>query len=237
MMEGSSKLGRTSARVTQCEPRLALRRAFCTGCPLLFYTQLSFPEYTVQVVVRKSMGGNAFKQILPQASFPRMPPAIYKAMKATLLPLVEQFYALAVVPPEAPEKPDYGDLDIVVTYPHSDDAVDRVKEAIRATHYLPQEGRGTSNFAIPVDAFDLPADSASDGAFSLSAQDTYIQVDVNVCADRERWERTVFLHSYGDTGLILGVIGRSAGVSLGVNGLKVSIIASPSVAHEPDCTC
>ena len=181
------------------------------------------------------MGGNAFNQTLPQASFPRMPPATYKALKATLLPLVEQFYALVVVPPEAPEKPDYGDLDFVVAYPHSDDVVDRVKEAIRAAHYLPQEGRGTSSFAIPVDAFDLPVDSASEGAFSLSAQDTYIQVDVNVCADRESWERTVFLHSYGDTGMILGVIGRSVGVALGVHGLKVSIV-SPFLAPQPDCT-
>ena len=170
-----------------------------------------------------------------------MPPAIYKALKATLFPLVKQFYELAVVPPEAPEKPDHGDLDIVVAYPHSDDAVDRVKDSIRAAHYLPQEGRGTSNFAIPVGAFDLPAESESGSAFSLSAQDTYIQVDVNVCADRESWERTVFLHSYGDTGMILGVIGRSAGVSLGVNGLKVrsiSLLSSCELTifhpvHEP----
>lgn len=163
------------------------------------------------------MGGNAFNQTLPQASFPRMPPATYKALKATLLPLVEQFYDLVAVPPEAPEKPDHGDLDFVVAYPHSDDGADCVKAAIRAAHYLPQEGRGTSSFAIPVGAFDLPANDA----FSLSAQDTYIQVDVNVCADRESWERTLFLHSYGDTGMILGVIGRSAGVALGVHGLKV----------------
>ncbi|EPT05204.1 hypothetical protein FOMPIDRAFT_69174 [Fomitopsis schrenkii] len=140
------------------------------------------------------MGGNAFNQTLPQASFPRMPPATYKALKATLLPLVEQFYDLVAVPPEAPEKPDHGDLDFVVAYPHSDDGADCVKAAIRAAHYLPQEGRGTSSFAIPV--------------------------DVNVCADRESWERTLFLHSYGDTGMILGVIGRSAGVALGVHGLK-----------------
>ncbi|KZT73817.1 hypothetical protein DAEQUDRAFT_661533 [Daedalea quercina L-15889] len=159
-----------------------------------------------------------------------MSPTTYESLKAVLLPLIEQLFDFVVVPPEAPEKADYGDLDFVVTSPRSEDALDRVQVALRAAYSLRSEGRGTSNFAMPANAFDLAKDENQGGALSQELQNTYIQVDVNVCPDKETWERTVFLHAYGDTGMILGVIGRAAGVSLGVNGLK---LANPLPTNPP----
>jgi len=171
------------------------------------------------------MGGNAFKQIAPNAAFPRMSPPTYKSLKATLLPRIQGLYELVAVPPETPEKADHGDLDFVVAYPRGDRILDRVKDALDAVYSLPQEGRGTSNFAVLADASTLGVGEAQMGVSSDGLQNTYFQVDVNVCADREDWQRTVFLHSYGDTGMILGVIGRSVGVSLGVLGLKVGFLS------------
>ncbi|KAH9841529.1 uncharacterized protein C8Q71DRAFT_700317 [Rhodofomes roseus] len=168
------------------------------------------------------MGGNAFNQHVPDAVFPRMSPATYKSLKAILLPRMEQLYEQVAVPPEAPEKTDHGDLDFVVTQPRTEGTLDRVKDALKAVYSLPQEGRGTSNYAIPADAFDLDMGEGQEGTSSNGLQNTHFQVDVNVCADREDWERTVFLHSYGDTGMILGVIGRGAGLSFGIGGLKLA---------------
>ena len=53
------------------------------------------------------MGGNAFHNILPGA-FPRLPPLLYRLLKARLLPRLKPFYEHIAVPAEAPEKPDHG---------------------------------------------------------------------------------------------------------------------------------
>ncbi|KAH9936276.1 uncharacterized protein B0H18DRAFT_950623 [Fomitopsis serialis] len=126
------------------------------------------------------MGGNAFKQIVPNATFPRMSPTTYKSLKATLLPRIQGLYELVAVPPETPEKADHG-----------------------CSQCCPQPaagGQGTSNFAVLADALKLDVGEDQMGLSSDGLQNTYFQVDVNVCADREDWQRTVFLHSYGDTG-------------------------------------
>lgn len=167
------------------------------------------------------MGGNAFKQMLPTASFHRMRPSVYQALKTTLLPLVQSRYELVAVPHESPQKPDHGDLDFVVARPRPGTSPEFMQKMLRATYSLPQEGNRTSNYAVPVDAFDLNADRKSDYAGNGEETDEFYQVDVNVCADDAEWERTIFLHSYGDLGMILNVLARGAGLSLSVHGLKV----------------
>lgn len=49
----------------------------------------------------------------------------------------------------------------------------------------------------------------------------YFQVDIHVCMDKDEWDRIMFYNSYGDLGMILGLIGKNAGLSLGSKGLKV----------------
>ncbi|KZT12016.1 uncharacterized protein LAESUDRAFT_621344, partial [Laetiporus sulphureus 93-53] len=143
------------------------------------------------------MGGNAFRQILPDTSFPRMTPHLYKSLKASLMPRIEDMYELAAVPAEAPGKVDYGDLDFVVSRPRADVTLEMVKSALGAVHSIPFEGNRTSHFAI------------------------FHQIDVNVCADEYEWERTVFLHSYGDMGMILSLFARGVGLTLSPHGLKL----------------
>jgi len=41
-----------------------------------------------------------------------------------------------------------------------------------------------------------------------------------VCSDQAEWERVVFFHAYGDLGMILGLIARNNGLTLGTGGLK-----------------
>lgn len=108
------------------------------------------------------MGGSAFSSTLQQSAFPRLPPAVYANLKARLLPKLQNLYSFVVVPYEAPEKTDYGDLDFVVAGPKSKrpstgsttDSVnvphEIVQEAIGARYTIPMEGNRTSNFAVAV---------------------------------------------------------------------------------------
>ncbi|KXN81778.1 hypothetical protein AN958_03704 [Leucoagaricus sp. SymC.cos] len=121
------------------------------------------------------MGGNAFGAILQSTAFPRLPPAVYNALKARIIPLLDGLYMHVDVPREAPEKPDYGDLDLMVCLPRrptiptqispESDITENgagnakisinvpheiVATAIKARHVIPMEGNRTSNFAVPI---------------------------------------------------------------------------------------
>ncbi|CCM01876.1 uncharacterized protein FIBRA_03947 [Fibroporia radiculosa] len=164
------------------------------------------------------MGGNAFNQTLSSAIFPRMSPECYQTLKAALLPYVQPLYELVAVPNEAPGKADHGDIDFVVAHPKPGTSLELVRQALKATHSLLQEGNRTSNFAVSTTAFDHVYRASEHGRDDF---ETFYQVDVSVCADKGEWERTVFLHSYGDLGMILSVLARAAGLSLSVHGLKL----------------
>ena len=100
------------------------------------------------------MGGSAFSASRPSSVFPRIPPAVYAALKARLFPKLLELYTYVGVPTEAPEKNDHGDLDFLVAIPTAPftDYVphDHVKDAIGAEHLIPMDGNRTSHYAIPV---------------------------------------------------------------------------------------
>jgi len=100
------------------------------------------------------MGGSAFSAILESSAFPRMPRAVYLALKARLSPTILEFYGWVGVPPEAPDKKDHGDLDLLVAIPkppHSSFVPHEIiKQAIGATHAVPMDGNRTSNYAVPI---------------------------------------------------------------------------------------
>ena len=100
------------------------------------------------------MGGSAFSAILTSAAIPRLPPPVYRALKERLFPRIAEFYAWVGVPHEAPDKKDYGDLDLLVAIPkppHSSSVPHEIiKQAIGATHLVPMDGNRASNYAVPV---------------------------------------------------------------------------------------
>jgi len=109
------------------------------------------------------MGGNAFNAILTSSAFPRLPPAVYDAVKARFLPRIQNLYRFVAVPVEAPGKLTHGDLDIVVACPklneeqYSQPAAaivnvphPIVQKVLGARHVNPMEGNRTSNFAVPI---------------------------------------------------------------------------------------
>ncbi|KAF8195582.1 hypothetical protein BJ912DRAFT_957473 [Pholiota molesta] len=140
------------------------------------------------------MGGSAFSAILAASAFPRLPPAVYQALKASILPRISQFYAHVTVPLEAPEKVDHGDLDLLVTNPKPEYG-----------SAVPHE---TSNYAVPIKSGEWgPLGHAIDEQQNRADADDgeiYYQVDVHVCSDKSEYDRISFFHSYGDMGMILG---------------------------------
>lgn len=193
------------------------------------------------------MGGNAFAAILGPSAFPRMPPAVYDALKRQMVPKLQELYLHVAVPLEAPEKTSHGDLDIVVAGPKIDvdfaahegaDAAMNVphvvvQEAIGARYVNPLQGNRTSNFAVPIARGGWgPFDHAQEedvARRAMEGEDIFYQVDVNVCTDKEEFERRMFFHAYGDLGMIMGLIGRNAGLALGEKGLRISDPPNPPI--------
>jgi len=63
------------------------------------------------------MGGNAFNRHDPPLPTPRMPPDIYKQILEQTLATLRQHYENVGSPVEAPGKPTFGDIDIMVSTP------------------------------------------------------------------------------------------------------------------------
>ncbi|KAJ3512081.1 hypothetical protein NMY22_g15440 [Coprinellus aureogranulatus] len=199
------------------------------------------------------MGGSAFRATLGQSAFPRIPPSVYEPLKGRLYSRISELYTYVSVPKEAPEKEDYGDLDFLVTEPRfqlSKTAEDPslpggvsevpdglsaahvlVKRALRAKHVIPWEGNRTSNYAVPVQMGEWEpfgyGQLEMQRRSEATASEIFYQVDIHVCKDKEEWSRIDFFHSYGDMGMMLGLIARNIGLRLGETGLKLPISGNP----------
>jgi len=179
------------------------------------------------------MGGNAFSERLPTAVFPRMPPAFYGLLKARIVPRLEALYHLVAVPPEAPGKVDYGDLDIVVCQPKNvkegvalSECVTfaEIEQALGSVHSIPLSGDRTSNYAIPikqdeVQHFSLDPEAVREEKLDLAQ--LYIQIDLHFSEDVESWKSRILFQSYGELGMILGMLARIVGLTWTVGGLKL----------------
>ena len=191
------------------------------------------------------MGGGAFSAL----SIPRIPPAVYKNLKARLYPKLVELYTWVGVPIEGPEKLDHGDVDFLVAIPKNQSNLpvshQVIKEILGAEFMVPMEGNRTSNYAIPI----FPGEWAPFGhsseeedkrkkatngqifyqvinltieyLISISKLKLCFQIDIHVCLDKDEWDRIMFYHSYGDLGEILGMFSKHLGLSLGTKGIRV----------------
>ncbi|KAK0464571.1 uncharacterized protein EV420DRAFT_1760578 [Desarmillaria tabescens] len=169
------------------------------------------------------MGGSAFTTIGP---FPRLSRALYAALKARHTASLGTVYTQVCTPLEAPEKQDHGDIDFLVYSPDQArlPSHDTVKDLLGAVHVLPMPGPRTSNYAIPI-----PEDE-----FNSQMYVGWYQVDVHVCGSLEEFARVRFFHSYGDMGMILGLVARHSGLHLGVHGLKYPNPPNPGIMLSTD---
>ncbi|KAI5205340.1 hypothetical protein E4T39_03063 [Aureobasidium subglaciale] len=170
------------------------------------------------------MGGNAF----PDLVVPRMVPQAYQRVKQFALESLSKHHPDATNMPEAPEKMDYGDVDLILELsPSKPFLYKQVALGFGTEHVKPNH---------PIYSFAVPLQDKYDGL------QTFGQVDVQVCSPGYRsW--TVFLHGYGDLGSILGVFNYGYGFTSRNDGFYVRIKEQEAqnwsasqvfLSHDPD---
>jgi len=157
------------------------------------------------------MGGKAFTSTPHALSVPRLPPPLYQSLKAKYLALLSQFYAHAAVPLEAPEKGNYGDIDILVSVPLTSGAGPDALATTLEAKAVVRSGPLTS-FAVPY--------PGSDGS--------YVQLDIHECPPETfRWQ--LFHESNGDLWNMLGTTLRPFGLTANDVGFHARV---PEIEHE-----
>lgn len=161
------------------------------------------------------MGGKAFTSPPHALSVPRLSPPLYQSLKVKYLALLSKSYAHAASPLEAPEKRDYGDIDVLVSGPF---------EAIGAV-----TGRAETLATIleakavvqcgPVTSFAVPYPDL---------EGSYVQLDIHECPPETfRWQ--LFHESNGDLWNMLGTTLRPFGLTANDVGFHARV---PEIEHE-----
>lgn len=151
------------------------------------------------------MPGKAFTADLGQAAFPLIPTQTHQQLKASLGDKLHSFYAHVGSPAPATDKREHGDVELIVCEPRGEVTQDQIHKALGAKLKVAAEGNRYSNYAVP------------------TASGNYVQVNVQVCDSKDEWDAALFVHSYGDMGLIMGLLSRAHGMSFGQKGLKVTV--------------
>jgi hypothetical protein len=147
------------------------------------------------------MGGGAF----PKLDVPRLATEEYTTIRDKCITILQDFYEQVSCPPEAPEKLDHGDVDLLVCGPKTKSiSMDQVGSRLGAIQRT--KAGVTTNFAV----------------HHPSKPDAFSQIDIHVCQDgRLEWES--WMGGYGDLVQIVGVLNRGIGLTMNDKGLHVRI--------------
>ena len=163
-----------------------------------------------------SMGGKAFAAAGKSLVTPRMPKLVYEAIKARCHGILRTMYTCVASPIDGPGKQDFGDVDILVAWPHDSEAPMRqqlqaIADALGATDTIFQNADCSSNLAIP-----WPSDAGTE-------LPRHVQVDVRVCADMQTMHWMLFRHAHSDMWNIIGSIIRPYGLTIDETALWLRI--------------
>lgn len=182
------------------------------------------------------MGGGAFAQASaqgePTLTTPRLTPAQYARLKAIYIKKLQDYFPGAEVAclVEAPEKVDYGDMDICVAIDQRADWVDMANFLGAAGIICHSSGRiQKCTLGVPIDGsshtrhavvYKHVNDNKSRKLqpSSVTTADDYAQIDIQVLEpDLLEWHR--FYSSYGDMIGLLGHIVQNLGFTVSDLGL------------------
>src|SRR2546421_1796819 len=193
------------------------------------------------------MGGSAFADPdNPAASLltPRMPAHIYEHVRDHALHIIRNFYVQAECPIEAPSKPDFGHVDILVASPkdRSDTRADTTTASIAAALGAVRYKRSSPvyNFALPWPAAgelgeELPSVSTNDdNDMAVKSTDTqrYVQLDLHVCQTLQNFQWELFYQAHGDLWMILGGMIRPYGLVINNTGLHLRLLGLDDMAKD-----
>lgn len=148
------------------------------------------------------MGGHVFATDGLQT--PRISSELYNQLKKEYANALAPLYRRTAYAEVLPDKPDHGDIDILVEGPHASTTPGRVAEALRADRF--KCNGSVTNYAVPHPT--IPG--------------VHVQLDVQTSPDGYlEWQ--TFQNSYGDLSQIIGVINRLLGLTATDRGLYVRI--------------
>ncbi len=118
--------------------------------------------------------------------------------------VLTKFYKRVYVPPEAPEKTDHGDIDVLVDETLFNVTAEDLVKALDAKAHT--KAGGNSSFAI-----QTPEDS-----------EKFFQLDIHPCKNGYfEWESV--LYSYGDIWIIIGSIATRFGLAINNHGFHIRV--------------
>ncbi|KAH6618620.1 hypothetical protein C7974DRAFT_426890 [Boeremia exigua] len=182
------------------------------------------------------MGGHAFKDLY----CPRIPPNVYAEVKSITTAALRTVFSHVTVPFEIPGKPDYGDIDFLVSAPLGEADLtlstfpfQRVVQAIKYALDTPHGRRGFLTpdcmyFAIPMPATSSACCLDDNEGCDISEcsdeePETWVQIDVKVCFKPESFLWTTFELDYASQSSILGSMVNPLGLTLDPEGLHVRV--------------
>ncbi|KAH8808134.1 hypothetical protein F5884DRAFT_732282 [Xylogone sp. PMI_703] len=168
------------------------------------------------------MGGHAFSSL----DTPRMPLEVYEYVRDEVHNALRQYYTEIATPIEAPDKTDFGDVDVLVAGPITpefnltsaagNELGRRLCAVLKAKAWLQEKGNPTINLAI-----SWPSHIGCDN--TCTVLEKYIQVDVHMCLSKEDFDWELFHHAHGDMWNILGTTIRKFGLTPNDRGLFLRI--------------
>ncbi|KAK4165825.1 hypothetical protein QBC43DRAFT_315273 [Cladorrhinum sp. PSN259] len=177
------------------------------------------------------MGGSAFSYLANPPYTPRMPPAVYKQVKAAYHAALRELFVHVTTPIEGPAKKDHGDIDILVagerrlffpktagdSIPKSpSDLLNEVKLLLNA-EFCKITG-SSANLAIRRPSCPSDQDNGNE-----DEKEKFIQVDVRICKDVDQLCWGLFKHAHGDIWNLLGSTIRPFGLTVDEDALWIRI--------------
>lgn len=173
------------------------------------------------------MGGLAFSSGSDPLYTPRMPEAVYDAIRRRCHEVLTKYFEHVATPIEAPGKKDFGDVDFLVANPtplgQGAPIAKILSKALSAERSISGKGSNTASYALPW-LRDVEAENQdSNHDQEESKRDKFVQVDVNICHGEEAWAWELFHHAHGDLWNILGSTIRKRGLTVNNVGLYLRI--------------
>lgn len=175
------------------------------------------------------MGGSAFTSRGKPLFTPRMPKPVYERVKAQCHSILRDLYWCVASPIDGPGKKDFGDVDVLVAWPKTQnesmrEQLEKIAEVLGATDAIVQGKDCSSNLAIPWASTVPDAGHATDDAVSEdSSQEKHIQVDVRVCENIQAMHWMLFKHAHGDMWNVVGSTIRPYGLTVDETALWLRI--------------
>ena len=152
------------------------------------------------------MGGHAF----PHLFTPRISLPLYQVIREESITRLRELYVQVIVPAEAPEKQDFGDIDFLVAEPIGGDwpTVEMIKRQFGTEHgrYSRQLNVDTMYFAIKVPGRDI-----------------WIQIDIAVCPKTSPFDWAMFRLAYASITKNIGSMISPLGLTFDPEGLHIRI--------------